>query len=234
MVRLDVAAAVDVEVTLDYTGSATVGDDYIPSNTTVTIPAGSLLSIVELTIADDTIYENPDETINIAITNVTGASPAATQQFVNLTIQDNDPLPEVNLTPNLTSIAEGGGVATLTATLSNPSSQNVSIDFLLTGTAGETADYTVNAKNIIITAGQVTGDIIITAVQDAIDEGAGETVIVDVDTVTGATEPTAQQATVTITDDDAADFHSISNIRKHNRRFRPSYLYCGFRYTTNI
>ena len=55
---------------------------------------------------------------------------------------------------------------------------------------------------MVIAAGQLSGAITVTAVQDAIDE-ANETVLVDIIGVTNGTESGVQQASTAITDDDA-------------------------------
>ncbi|MCB0271680.1 MAG: hypothetical protein KDD46_01545, partial [Bdellovibrionales bacterium] len=74
----------------------------------------------------------------------------------------------------------------------------------LSGTAtGSGTDYTASSSSILITAGNTTGTITVTADQDLLDEN-DETVIVDIDSVTNATESGVQQQTTTITDDDTA------------------------------
>ena len=109
-------------------------------------------------------------------------------------------------------IAENGGVSTITATLSNPSTSAVTVDLGYTGTAtGGGTDYTASGTQIIIGAGSTTGSVTITGDDDAIFEGA-ETVIVDITSVTNGTESGSQQETVTITDDDSAPTVTLSEI----------------------
>ena len=80
---------------------------------------------------------------------------------------------------------------------------DVTVNLAFSGTATLTADYTRSGTSIVIPAGSTSGTITLTAVQDAIDE-PNETIVVDISTVTNGTESGTQQATVTITDDDAA------------------------------
>ena len=99
-------------------------------------------------------------------------------------------------------IAEAGGVANVTATLSAVSGTDVTVDFTLTGTATPTDDYTSSGNQIVIAAGATSGSIALTAVDDDADE-EDETVISDIAVSGGATEDGEQQVTVTILDDDA-------------------------------
>src|SRR5438477_442009 len=98
-------------------------------------------------------------------------------------------------------MAEAGGVATVSATLSAPSGQNVTVDLAFSGTATLTSDYTRSGTSIVIPPGSTTGAITLTAVQDTLDE-VDETVVVDISSVTNGTESGTQQVTATITDDD--------------------------------
>ena len=110
------------------------------------------------------------------------------------------PLPTVTLSLDQTAIAETGGEATVTATLSNPTTQDVTVDLGYSGTAtGDGTDYTASATQIVIPAGQTTGTVTITAIDDLLDE-PDETVVVDVTSVTNGTESDTQQVTTTIVD----------------------------------
>jgi hypothetical protein len=78
----------------------------------------------------------------------------------------------------------------------------MTVDLAFSGTATLTTDYTRSGTQIVIAAGNTSGSITVTAVQDALDE-ADETVIVDISVFTNGTESGTQQQTTTITDDDA-------------------------------
>src|SRR5207248_3147868 len=94
------------------------------------------------------------------------------------------------------------GVATVTATLSAPSGQAVTVDLAFSGTATLANDYTRSGTSIVIAAGATNDTITLTAVQDTLDE-VDETIIVDISGVTNGTESGAQQVTATISDDDS-------------------------------
>jgi Calx-beta domain len=147
----------------------------------------------------DALDEN-NETVIVDITNVINGAENGVQQQTT-TITDDDPPPSVTLAVDNANIAEAAGVATFTATLSAISGLPVTVDLGFGGTATFTSDYTRSGVQIVIPAGNLTGTITVTAVQDALDEN-NETVIVDITNVANGTESGVQQQTTTITDDD--------------------------------
>ena len=156
--------------------------------------------MMTITAVDDALNET-DETVVVDVETVTNGSESGTQQ-VTTTILDDDPAPAVTLVVDTTSIAELGGIATMTAVLDQPSGLDVTVDLGFGGTAsGNGVDYTTSDTQIVIPAGSTGGTVTITAVDDALDE-VDETVIVDIIGVTNGTESGAQQVTTTITDDD--------------------------------
>ncbi|HUR41601.1 MAG TPA: Calx-beta domain-containing protein, partial [Verrucomicrobiae bacterium] len=188
-----------VTVTLGFTGTATVTTDYTRSTTTITIPAGSPSGTATATAVSDSIDEI-DESIVVDITAVTNGAETGTQQAV-ATIVDDDGAPAVTLAVSGTPMAEAGGTATFTATLSAVSSQVVTVTLGFTGTAIDATDYTRSSTSITIPAGSTSGTATATAVNDAVDE-ANETIVVDITAVTNGTETGVQQRTAEITDDD--------------------------------
>jgi CSLREA domain-containing protein len=110
----------------------------------------------------------------------------------------------VTLRLNNPTIAEAAGASTITVSLSTASSFPVTIELAFTGTAKLTSDYTRTGNQIVIPAGQTSGSVTVTAVQDTLIE-SDESIIVDISGVTNATEATSQQVTITITDDDDND-----------------------------
>ena len=111
------------------------------------------------------------------------------------------PVPTVSLTLVGSPIAENAGTATVRATLSNSSSQTVTVNLGFTGTATNNQDYSRSNVQIVIGAGQTSGSITLTAIDD-VDFENNETVIVDITSVTGGMESGTQQVTATISDND--------------------------------
>ncbi|HEX2937061.1 MAG TPA: Ig-like domain-containing protein, partial [Bacteroidales bacterium] len=133
-----------------------------------------------------------------------GASNATISDATGVgTITNNDSQPTVTLSIGDISIVENAGSTLVTATLSNVSYQNVTVNLSFTGAAtGGGTDYSVSDVKIDVPAGSLTGTITITAVQDVIVEG-GESITIDISTVNNGSEDGVQQVTTTIDDDDA-------------------------------
>jgi hypothetical protein len=137
--------------------------------------------------------------------NVSSNAVSATNTFTVASVTE----PAVTLGLAGNPMAEAGGVATVTATLSATNTLPVTVNLVFSGTATLTTDYTRSATNIVIAAGSTNGSITLTAVQDSVYENPNETIVVDIDTVVNATESGTQQVTATITDDDAAPTGSM-------------------------
>ncbi len=120
----------------------------------------------------------------------------------NFVVTVNDAPPSVTLGVAPASLLEADSTSTVTATLSTASDLDVTVDLSFSGTATNVTDYTRSGTQIVITAGNTTGTVTLTAAQDAQDE-TNETIVVDITGVTNGTESGTQQVTATITDDDA-------------------------------
>jgi formylglycine-generating enzyme required for sulfatase activity len=204
---LSAVSGLPVTVDLAFSGTATFPTDYTRSGTQVVIAAGSTNGSITVTAVQDALDE-PDETVVVDIGAVTNGSENGTQQQTT-TITDDDAPPTVALSRDSASIAEAGGIATFTATLSAVSGLPVTVDLAFSGTATLTADYTRSGTQVVIAAGSLSGSISVTAVQDGLDE-ADDTVAVDISAVTNGTENGTQQQTTTITDDDMAPTATLS------------------------
>jgi len=189
----------DVTVTLTASGTAINGVDYSLSDNEILIPAGSLSGNITVDGINDLLDED-DETIILDVDHGTNGSEQTPQQ-VTATITDDDNSPLVSLSLTGSPLAENAGIATVTANLSNPSSNDITIDLSFSGTATNGTDYTPSDNMILITAGNTSRDITITGIDDPIDEN-NETVIIDITNVSNGTEDGAQQVTAIIADDD--------------------------------
>ncbi|NNL30478.1 MAG: prolyl oligopeptidase family serine peptidase [Gemmatimonadetes bacterium] len=147
----------------------------------------------------------PDETVIIDITGVTNGTESGTQQ-TTINIVDDDGAPTVTLSATPLSLDEDGSdnPSVVTATLSNPSTQSVTVSLGFTGSASLTTDYTRSGTSIVIPALSTSNTITIGAVDDsgAPESEGNETVIVDITGVTNGMESGTQQETITIIDDD--------------------------------
>ncbi|MCX6880122.1 MAG: hypothetical protein NTW21_40905 [Verrucomicrobia bacterium] len=128
---------------------------------------------------------------------VTAADADHNQSYQVTVIAD---VPEVTLaiSPPGGTMSEDGGTATVTATLTNPSLQDVTVNLAYSGTAPLGAGYTRSATSITILAGDTSGFVTLTGVQDNVFR-PDTTVVVDISTVVNGLETTPQQVTATIT-----------------------------------
>ena len=198
MIALSQTYSSDITVhyaTADTTATA-ADSDYTSTSGTATIAAGTLSTTVSVPIINDSYYET-DETFYVNLSSAS-AGFIADAQGVG-TITNDDSQPSVTLGLSGSPLAENGGVATVTATLSNRSYQDVTVNLGYSGTATGT-DYTA-AASITITAGSLSNAATITGVNDSLDEG-DETVIVDITGVMNGIESGVQQVTAIIADDD--------------------------------
>ncbi len=191
-------ATSEVIVDLGFAGTASSDTDYTVSGTQIVIPAGALSGSITVLVIDDN-HDEGDEEITVAVTDVTGAGEEAIQ--VARTTILNDDKRVVTLRVDNTAILEASGTAVFTATLSEPTSKDVTVVLDLQGTATLRLDYMVSGGEISIPAGSTTGSITVTAVEDQIDE-VNETVIVDIAWVVNAVESGQQRVTTIIADSD--------------------------------
>ncbi|MFK8112538.1 MAG: Calx-beta domain-containing protein, partial [Rubripirellula sp.] len=199
---LSSTSTTNVTVPLTITGTATDGSDFTIASSSVTIPAGQTSATISISILNDTADE-PDETIIVTLNEPTGATLGAVTSHT-VTVQDDDPpagTPIVNFTTNSLTVAETSSVTMLTATLSIASEFDVSIPFSVSGTATDGSDFAVSSSPLIIPAGQTAASIEVTITEDTLDEN-DETVVVALQTPTGAVLGTETQRTITIADND--------------------------------
>ncbi|MGH9458726.1 MAG: Calx-beta domain-containing protein [Thermoanaerobaculia bacterium] len=198
-------------VTVDYAtadGTAAAGSDYASTNGTLTFAPAETTKTVTVNVTGDPNFE-AGETFSLNLSNPSNA--IITDALGTGTITNDDAVPAVTLGLTGSPIAEAAGAATVTATLSPVSSQDVTVDLAFGGTATVTSDYTRSGASIVIPAGSISGSITLSAVDDAVDE-LDETIVVDIASVTNGTEPAPQQVTATIADDEGAPALAIADV----------------------
>ena len=200
----------DVTVNLGITGMATGGGvDYTGGSAQVLIPAGQTSVPVTFTAVNDALDEF-DETIVVDILSAANATQAGAQQQT-ITITDDDPLPTVGLSVDQTTINEIGGVAIVTATLSEVSGRDVLVSLTLGGLATTGTDYSIAQNSILIPAGSLSASLQITATNDLLNE-FDEDIVVGIDqplTPFATVDALAASVTTTILDDDPQPTVSI-------------------------
>jgi uncharacterized delta-60 repeat protein len=183
--------------------SCTSGVDYItPAGLSWPDGDGTSKTFV-ITLCNDNIFEG-NELVNMSLTNMTGASPG-TQSTATLTINDDDTQPAISIDD--LSLAEGNrGVTnfTFTVSLSNPTSQTVSVNYATANGTATTADSDygqVSPTTLTFAPGQGSRTLTIGVIGDMKTE-PDETFFVDLSSPVGATISRAR-GTGTIRNDDA-------------------------------
>lgn len=195
------AAATNV-VTINFATAnvtATAGADYTSTSGTLTFGIGETSKTISVPILGDAIDE-PNETFELNLSAPVNAT--LTDSQANGTITDDDATPTVSIAGATVTEGDSGTVnATLTVTLSNASSQTVTVAFTTqNGTATAPGDYTTTSGTLTFAAGETSKTITVPIAVDAVTESA-ENFKVVLSSPTNATLGTAE-GTVTITDDD--------------------------------
>lgn len=157
-----VTAAVPVTLNFTLSGTAASGTDYNALTGTATIPAGQPGVAVMLTAVDDQVIE-PTETVVVTFTGGTGggqaytASPAANTATLNITDNDNTPADLALYIATVAHVQESAAAA-VEYTISLPAgltaSEDVTVNYTISGTATADEDYVAFSGTAIIPAGQ--------------------------------------------------------------------------------
>ena len=226
---------IDVGLTVSRTGAyVAVGDT---GGKTVTLPAGQTTLDYDIT-TDELASDDPSGSVRIALGASSNYSVDSAAASGEVAISDTDAT-TVALASGAGNIAEAAGETPITVTLGRGlvAGEALSLPLTIGGTAVRDTDYTIaepatlpagvtydagNATPTITFTGPTSGEsassatLTLTAVQDAFDEGAGETVsftlpALDANSGTGLDGGVSGSgsATVTIDDDDAEPEVSI-------------------------
>ena len=143
-------------------GSAQVGSDFVHiPGSMVTFTPGQTSQPVSITVNGDTTFE-ADETVNVNLSGQTNATIADSQGVGTITNDDTEPTISIN-DVSLTEGNSGTQTAGFTVTLSNPSYQFVTVNFLTTaGTATAGSDYVHRQDTVTFAPGQVSQPLNIT------------------------------------------------------------------------
>ncbi len=200
-VLLSNPTAWDVTVPFTVTGTATGGGvDYTIGGSPLTIPAGSTTATIPLTILNDALNE-ADETVIVTLGKPTNATAGATAAET-VTIQDDDPLPQVAFATAAAHGPEDLTAVSLAVTLSAPSGRRVTVDYAVTGgTATDGVDYTLAPGTLTFAPGQTSAMIPLAVIEDLLHE-LDETVVVSLSNPGNATLGANAGTTYTILDND--------------------------------
>ena len=188
------------------------GNDFVLSeNRELTIGVGETASegMVTITAMDDT-QDGPNKTVEVTGTVTGDALPPLPQM---LKIMDDDGAPTVELVLTPARIGENGGVSTVTAVVSPPSPEPVTLRVSVSAVSpADGSDFELGAnRELAIAANQTgsTGTVTVTAVDDDVDGPNKQiTITATVTAPTGLEAP--EPRTLTITDDEEAPTVTLS------------------------
>jgi len=213
-----ITAAENITVNYAVSGTATAGTDYTALSGTAVIPAGQNSVAITVTPADDLVIE-PTETVTLSLTGGAGAgltfNAATGSATATVDITDNDSGIAANRTLRIVRTAHGAEPGTngafsiqFQANTNITSSEDVTVNYTVTGTATPGTDYTALSGSVVLPAGQNSVPLNVQVIDDWFMEST-ETVIV---TLTGGTStnfafpvsstPSSASATLNITDED--------------------------------
>ncbi len=166
--------------------------------------------MVNVPITNDALPEAA-ETFNGTLSAPTGGATLGANNPIVVTITDDDSPPTIAI--NDLVVAEGGGMATFTVSLSAMSSQAVMVTAATaSGTATSGADFTALPAMTVVTipAGMLSAPVNVTITQDTLDE-TDETFLVNLSNPVNATLADSQ-GQGTITDDDLPPSITINDV----------------------
>jgi hypothetical protein len=140
-------------LTVNYaiSGTAAAGSDYVSLSGNVTIPAGASAAEIIVTPTDDLLAEG-DETVSLTL--AAGSYTIATPSSATVTLQDNDSLPTtttVTLSATDPQASEAGlDPGVFTVTRSGPTTDILTVNYTVGGTATAGSDYTALSGSVVI------------------------------------------------------------------------------------
>ncbi|HXH18411.1 MAG TPA: Calx-beta domain-containing protein [Chitinophagales bacterium] len=184
-------------------GTATgSGTDYTLASGTATIPANQTSTTISLSLTEDALDEY-DETVIITLSSPSSNANLGANVTHTFTINDNDAAPSIAFSGTSSSGNESLASPGFSLSLSAVSGKTITVDYSATGgtAAGSGVDYTLANGTITIAAGETSGDIFPTIIDDSGIE-LSETIIVTLSNPVNATLGSDVTYTYTITDND--------------------------------
>jgi hypothetical protein len=187
-------------------GTATAGSDYTATSGAINFGPGELSKLISIPIIDDRLFEGGPETFNFTLSNPSSGVILAAPSTASITLSDNDGKPGLFVAATSLRVVEGNSGTTnitVNASLSNPTFQDVTLDFATAnGTATAGSDYVAASGTITIPSGSQSATITIPITGDTTVE-PDEFFTVTLSNATNVSIISVPIATVTIANDDA-------------------------------
>jgi hypothetical protein len=194
-------------------GTATTADgDYVGKVQVLAFPAGSTSQTFSVTVNGDTKRE-PDEAFGVALSLNSGTTVLSPTPGTG-TIQNDDPVPSITI--NDVSALEGNAGTTpftFTVSLSNPTSQTVTVDYATvdgTATIADT-DYVASSGTLTILPGVSSQPLTVNVNGDTTDEGPESFAVNLTNGVNAGISDTQGQGTIQ-NDDSPTPTFTIANV----------------------
>ncbi|HMJ92448.1 MAG TPA: Calx-beta domain-containing protein, partial [Candidatus Acidoferrum sp.] len=187
----------DLVITYGLSGIASNGLDYTGLTGTATIPAGETFTFVYATAVNDLFVEgNEPATVTISpdpLDRYTGAGGSASFLVVD------DDLPLVNIFASDSRATRGGGGGRITFSRAGTLAEDLTVNYLVTGTALTGVDFAPLPGSLVIPAGQISVDLPINVI-DTSTTPLPRTVTVQISDSTTYNIYSDNAATVTLVD----------------------------------
>ena len=180
------------DITIEYTfkGTASYGFDYEQLATTLLFSKGLSSATIPLTVIDDTVLTEGDESIIIELITISGLPATVNRSFnsatesVEVTIFDDDSDIRLLLDITALTIAEDNASASfnIEVLLGLALTQEMTVFYTYTGSAVSSMDFADIGTSILMPVGSSQYTITITSLSDDIAEG-NETIRLTIDTV---------------------------------------------------
>ncbi|MGS2726726.1 lamin tail domain-containing protein [Psychroserpens sp. BH13MA-6] len=116
--------------------------------------------------------------------------------------ETDDILPALELSVDDENLSEANSEVTITATLNGESGTDIVVPFDISGTATPSADYSLSSNSITISAGNTSGSLTISSIQDEEIEGE-ETIIISLENASNVLTLSGSQIIIALQDDDS-------------------------------
>jgi hypothetical protein len=185
--------------------SASAPGDYVATSGDLTFAPNETTKQFTVPIVENTIYEG-NETFNVILSNPTGGAAVRDPWTAQVSIQDNDPAPNVRWATSNRSVSEGAGTVTLTLEKSGATEVPATVYYKTRdGTATAPSDYTFTgddlSASVIFEPAETSREVQIPIANDGFRE-PDETFEVYIVATFGGIPWVPGATTVTIIDDD--------------------------------
>lgn len=185
-------------------GTATAGSDYTATSGTLTFAPGELVKTISVPLLNDSVYEGPNQTFNVALSAPSGGAVLGSPSTAVVTIIDDESVPFMLIT-NSVAVNEGNSgntQATFNVTLSNATLATVTVNYATAnGSASAGSDYVATSGTLTFPPGSTLQTINVVVIGDTVDE-PDETFSLTLTNATNVSSFPPTPATATIINDD--------------------------------